>query len=422
MVEGTDARWAALEILRRVRAGQLFQTARETAVKDLAGPDRRLAHEIAAGVLRRRSNLDRQLRPLVSGSWRKTSPDLKDLLRIGAFQLAELDRVPAYGAVQATVEVAKREQGRRGAGMVNAILRQVAAKTDPESREPSTSSEAADIADTYSHPAWLVERWLATYGAERTTALLAHNNRRPSLVLQPARWNATRLRDALSANAVQFSDAPFACGYTVRGVRVEDLPGYRDGGFVVQDAAQAHVLEQMRFTDGSVVWDACAAPGGKTAVLSRRCQVMSSDLRRNRLNLLHDTLRRAAPDVHTFLADARHPPVSPGRVETILIDAPCTATGTFARHPDARWRISPERLGQAAHTQAAILEGAASVAIPGTVLIYLTCSLEQEENTQQIDGFLERHPEFRRDCDDVFVFPTDAGTDGAFGARLERIR
>ena len=132
MVEGTAARGAALEILRRVRAGQLFATARETAVRDLKTSDRRLAHEIAAGVLRRRTTLDRQLKPLVSGSWRQTSPDLKDLLRIGAFQLAELDRVPAYGAVQATVEVAKREQGRRGAGMVNAILRQVAAGKRPQ--------------------------------------------------------------------------------------------------------------------------------------------------------------------------------------------------------------------------------------------------------------------------------------------------
>lgn len=415
MASGTPARSAALEILRQVRDGRTFDAALAAAADGLDDDDRRLAHEIAAGVLRARDELDVRLVPLVSGDWGGTAADLQDLLRIGAYQLLRLSRVPSYAAVQATVEVSKLVTGRRGAGLVNAVLRRLAREGEADG-----NAAPAGLAQRYSHPAWLVDRWLSRYGPERTEALLAHNNARPKLVLRPARWTVERLRDALTAREVAFEEAPFGAGLAVAPSRVWQLPGYGEGAFLVQDAAQARLLEFAAIPDGALVWDACAAPGGKAALLGLRCRVVASELRHDRLGRLRETVTRVAAGVSLVMADARRPPLGEGSAEVVLVDTPCTATGTIARHPDARWRLSAKRIARSAQRQAAILDGVAHVPVPGGLLVYLTCSLEPEENEAQVDGFLARHLEYEREGDDLFIFPTDEGTDGGYAARLRR--
>lgn len=415
MAKAPDARVAALGILSLVRGGQPFEQALTTAADTLDELDRRLAHEIAAGVLRARSELDARLSPLVSGDWQHIPEDLKDSLRVGAYQLLKLSRVPPYAAVQATVEAAKGAGGRKAAGLVNAVLRRLADETDAAS--PAGED---DLASRYSHPAWLVDRWLARYGAEATEALLEHNNRRPDLVIQPAGRTAEELHEALTAAGVAFRAAPFGAGLIVETSRVRDLPGYDAGAFLVQDPAQARLLGFAAIPDDALVWDACAAPGGKAAILGRRCRVVASELKRDRLGLLRDTTARVPGSVRLLLADAARPPLRPGGVQVVLVDAPCSGTGTMARHPDARWRLSPPQISRSAARQAAILEGVAPVVGPGALLLYMTCSLEPEENEDQVKRFLERHPEFDREADDLFVFPPDGGTDGGYAARLRR--
>jgi 16S rRNA (cytosine967-C5)-methyltransferase len=203
-------------------------------------------------------------------------------------------------------------------------------------------------------------------------------------------------------------------------VRVHELPGYADGAFVVQDPAQALALEHAAVPAGSLVWDACAAPGGKAARLASTCRVLACDPRRVRLPRLVDTVRRAAPEVWVACADALAAPVRPERFDAVLLDAPCSATGTIAKHPDARWRLSARRIQRLVALQAGLLDAAATAVRPGGMLAYLTCSLEQEENVEQVEAFLGRHPAFRRTKDDLVLFPPDRGTDGAFAARLER--
>ena len=417
MASGTPARSTALEILRQVRDDQPFDVALAAAVEGLDDDDRRLAHEISAGVLRWRDELDGRLEPLVSGDWDGTPPDLQDLLRIGAYQLLKLSRVPPYAAVAATVEVSKLVTGRKGAGLVNAVLRRLAQQDEGDADVAPPS-----LAKRYSHPGWLVDRWLARFGPERTEALLAHNNTRPKLVLRPARWSAQRLRNALTERDVAFEDAPFGAGLAVAPSRVWQLPGYGEGAFLVQDPAQARLLEFAAIPDGARVWDACGAPGGKAALLGLRGPVVAGELRRERLGRLRETVTRVAPGVTLMLADARQPPLADGGTEVALVDAPCTATGTIARHPDARWRLSIKRIERSAERQAAILDGAAPVVGAGGLLVYLTCSLEPEENEAQVDGFLARHPQYERNGDDLFIFPPDAGTDGGYAARLRRTR
>jgi len=411
----SDARDAAFGILARVRGGQPFDAALDQATPRLAPADRRLAHEIAAGVLRSRSELDRQLAPLVSGSWERTPDDLKDLLRIGAYQLLVLTRVPSYAAVQATVEAAKHARGQRSAGMVNAVLRRL----ERDGAAPLPDDVA--LADQFSHPAWLVSRWQERFGPDRTRALLEHNNRRPALAVQPALSTAAELRTLFAAAGIEVREAPLGSGLVVADpVPVPDLPGYASGAFVVQDPAQARLLEFAAIPAGALVWDACAAPGGKTAALARDHRVVASELRHERLASLKDTARRAAPGAHLLLADALQPPLLPGAADAVLLDAPCSATGTVARHPDARWRLSPEGISRQAGRQAALLDRVAPVVATGGLLLYMTCSLEPEENENQVDAFLQRHPEFAREGDDLFIFPPDAGTDGGYAARLRR--
>jgi 16S rRNA (cytosine967-C5)-methyltransferase len=204
--------------------------------------------------------------------------------------------------------------------------------------------------------------------------------------------------------------------------RVEKLPGYDAGGFIVQDAAQALLLKYAKIPEDAIVWDACAAPGGKTAVMSRRSRVLASELKRDRLLRLRETLARTAPGVPVFVADACHPPLAPMTVDVTVIDAPCSATGTMGRHPDGRWRITERSIARMAIRQGALLDGACTTVRMGGLIVYLTCSLEPEEDGEQVDLFLERHRSFERDRDDLLVFPPDSGTDGGFGACMRRVR
>jgi 16S rRNA (cytosine967-C5)-methyltransferase len=412
---GTPARTAALEVLRRVRSGRRFEEALTEAAASLDQRDRRLTYEIAAGVLRHRTRLDLRVDPLLTQRYQPLDPDLRDLLRIGAYQLLFLERIPRYAALSTTVEIAKQQLNPGAARLVNAVLRRL-------TRDPGSSDGPfLDLADEHSHPRWLVERWTARFGHERTEALLRHNNQQPSLVLQPLDGSTPALEAMLSDAGIASTPAPLGVGVVVQTGSIRTLPGYECGAFVVQDAAQAHLLDSLSLPLGATVWDACASPGGKTAVLSRRARhVLASDLRRDRIQMLRDTVTRTAPGVSLVVADARRPPLKYGARDVVLVDAPCSATGTMARHPDARWRLSADRLRHLVERQRAILDGVASILDVGGRLVYLTCSLEPEENELQIEDFLERHPSFDRACDDSFVFPADAGTDGGYAAQLSR--
>ena len=434
---GLAPRRAALGVLRAVREGRTFDAALDEALPGLGDADRRLVHEIAAGVLRARDELDAMLAPRVTGGWRHVADDMKDILRIGAYQLRLLDRIPVHAAVAATVELAKREHGQRPAGFVNAVLRRLAQEAEgagaagaaATAQLPNRSTagaagggtdELGRLAKRHSHPRWLVARWVERFGSEATERLLAHNNQRPPVQLQAARWPLDRLRAALVELGFEVDESPERPGLGLRGAAVPELPGFAEGAFVVQDAAQALSLAFVAVPDGALVWDPCAAPGGKSAVMAARCRVVASDVRAERLPRLAETVRRAGPDATLLRADALAAPFRDGTFDAVVLDVPCSASGTLARHPDGRWRLNSRRLERLAMLQRALLDAVAPAVAPGGLLAYMTCSLEREENQDQVDGFLARHPEFRRSADDLFVFPPDRGTDGGYAARLVR--
>jgi 16S rRNA (cytosine967-C5)-methyltransferase len=421
-------RRAALKILRRVRDGQPFEAALSGGIGGLPETDRRLAHELAAGVLRQRSTLDRQLAPLVPRGWSAVGADLQDILRLGAYQLIELERVPAHAAVDTSVALAKHAGGTRAAGFVNAVLRRLTRSAGAEATAPAPNA----LAEKYSHPSWLVDRWVHAFGAESTESLLRWNNTRPLLVAQAARADLAELELRWRAAGLEVSPAPFGAGLVLEGARAPDLPGYQEGSFIIQDPAQALLARFVDPPRGAILYDACAAPGGKTISLGRRgtCTI-AGDISRVRIGRLAENLARAGSGrEHVLVADARHPPVRP--VDIVLLDAPCLATGTFARHPDARWRVSPEALPKIQKLQSDLLEHTAQVVAPRGLLVYSTCSLEPEENQMQVDSFLGRHPEFQRETagpidpillsseGDLMILPQVHGMDGAYAARLRR--
>jgi len=427
--QGLAPRQAAYAVLTQVRAGKPFEAALDRAVKRLAEPDRRLAHELAAGVLRSQTALDERLARLVPRGWASVAPELKDVLRLGAFQLGALDRVPAHAAVDTSVALAKSAGGDRAGGFVNAVLRRLSSAdapvTPPAGAEPRLAEDA-------SHPPWLVERWLARYGPEETGELLRWNNTRPRLVLQPARASQSELEQRWRAAGIDVTPAPFGAGLTTDRTRPGELPGYQEGAFIVQDPAQALLTWFADLPPDATVYDACAAPGGKTIALGRGTgRVIAADIARARVRRLAENLERAGSGrEHAVVADAEHPPVRP--LGAVVLDAPCLGTGTFARHPDARWRVSPEALAKLERLQRALLDAAATAVAPGGLLVYSTCSLEPEENQQQVDAFLDRHPEFRREPNETFpaaltsaqgdlmILPQRHHMDGAFAARLRR--
>ena len=435
--DGTAARRAALQVLGDIRNGRQFDSALDRAVRQLGGDDRRLCHELAAGVLRRQSVLDSLLSPLVPRGWKNVTNGLKDVLRLGAYQLTALDRVPAHAAVSTSVALARETAGAKASGFVNAVLRKVAA-AEPSLFDESAStataapSDPASLAEAHSHPEWLVRRWVKRFGAAGATALLKWNNQKPVLVLQPARAPTTLLARRWRQAGIAVQRAPFGAGLVTDRTRPDELPGFVEGDFLVQDPAQALVAWYADIPSEEILVDLCAAPGGKTVSIGRGIRgVVAVDVHRTRAARLAENLRRAGSGrERAVLADGRLPPFRD--VGALLLDAPCLGTGTFARHPDARWRVTEAALASLAELQRSLLEAAGATIRRGGLLVYSTCSLEPEENERQVEAFLARHREFRREPPDPFpgsllspkgdlnVLPQRHGMDGAYAARLRR--
>ncbi len=422
-----------MTILSDVREGRPFDAALDGAVRSLGEADRRLAHEMAAGVLRRQTALDDRLGSLVPRGWDSVAPGLREVLRLGAYQLTALDRVPHHAAVDTSVSLAKAMGGERAGGFVNAILRRLS-RLPAEAASATGEDTPAQLASRYSHPLWLVDRWIARYGQAGAAELLRWNNARPRLVVQAARESLENLEREWAAAGIHTEPAPFGAGLVVDRTRPADLPGYAEGAFIVQDPAHALLAWFADLPPGGWLYDACAAPGGKSITLGRGVAgVVAADVVPARILRLATNLRRAGSGrEHAVVADARRAPVR--SMGSVLLDVPCLGTGTFARHPDARWRVTPEALAGLVEKQADLLARASEMVATGGLMVYSTCSLEPEENERQVERFLEVHPDFHREPADTFpaalatpkgdlmIVPHLNRMDGAYAARLRRIR
>jgi 16S rRNA (cytosine967-C5)-methyltransferase len=431
----TDARVAAADICADLRGGDLLDPAFDRRTAKLDARDRRWVRELVYGMLRRRARLDAYLDARVRGGRARLDADLLDLLRLGGAQLLHMESVPAYAAIAQTVELAKRRHGIGASKLANAVLRRL----DRE-RDSLTLPAAPDPLDALaldgSHPRWLVARWVARWGMAETRRLLEANNQEAPLIARPFHVVREQLEAMLESAGIHVEDAPLARDSIVLSSPVSsltELGPFRQGLFHMQDPGSTLVAQYACVPTGATVADLCAAPGGKSVELSRSASsVFASDMSFARLQRVIENAHRLEIDsLHGYVADARYPAITP--VDLVLVDAPCTGTGTFRRHPDARWRIKVSDIAVMASAQRAILRSAATVVRPGGLLVYSTCSLEPEENDEQIGRFLVEHPDFRLDPPPegavpaqvldaglLRVVPHRHGTDGAFAARLRR--
>ena len=441
----TEARVSTADICADLRAGELLDTSFERRVEQLDARDRRWAQELLYGMLRRRAWLDSALSERVRGGLARLDPDLTDILRLGVYQLLFMRSVPPYAAIAQSVELAKRRHGLGASKLVNAVLRRVDREREtipfppvPRVEPGTTRPDPIDaLALSQSHPRWLVARWIARWGAEDTERLLVANNVEAPIILRPFGVVREQLEAMLESAGVHVEEVPLVHdSIRVTGnVSLTDLGAYRQGLFFVQDPGATLVTRYAAIEPGSTVADLCAAPGGKSLELSRTASVVVAlDRSFQRLTRMIGNVRRVeARNIYPVVADAREPAV--GSVDAVLIDVPCTGTGTFRRHPDARWRLKVSDFAVMAAMQRSIIRAAASVVRPGGLMIYSTCSLEPEENDAQVESFLAEYPDWVLepppdgavppavlDAGRLRVLPQRHSTDGAFAARLRRTR
>jgi 16S rRNA (cytosine967-C5)-methyltransferase len=377
------ARRAAVKLLAAALGGR---GGLETALADqglaaLSQQDRAFARALAMAALRHLGPIDRALDARLA---REPPPPVRDLLRLGLAQAFWLD-TPAFAAVDTTVALTAKPLR----GLVNAVLR-------GQLRQGPPSEDAEALA-----PAWLFARWRAAWGEDEARAIAALIAREPATDLTP--------RGSPSPDLVEGLAAEILAGGTLRTARRGDLaawPGYAEGAWWVQDAAAAIPARLLAAAPGESVLDLCAAPGGKTFQLAAAgAQVTAIDRATPRLARLTQSLSRLRLQAEVVEADAR---AWPDRrlFDAVLLDAPCSATGTFRRHPDVLWNARPSDIASLAAAQAALLAVAAARARPGGRLVYSVCSLEREEGEDQVRAFLAANPAFALDP----IAPGEAGS------------
>lgn len=430
----TEPRSAAAHILADLRTGLMLEPAFEKRIEGLDARDRRWIQELVWGMLRVRSWIDAVLETRVKGGLARIDADLTDLMRLGTYQLLYMGSVPPYAAIGETVELAKRRHGIGASKLTNAILRRIDRERDTlEPAVPADNIEA--LAQRYSHPRWVVARWLQRWSEADVIKLLIANNAEAPIIVRPFGVVREQLEAMLEGAGVTVQEIPLVPDSLQlgAGVALTELGAFKQGLFFVQDPGATLVARYAAVPVGATVADLCAAPGGKALEMSRNAKVViACDRQAMRVDRMMLGIGRVdAQNVFSAVADATQPAIK--AADVVLVDVPCTGTGTFRRHPDARWRLKVSDFAVMGALQKQILRSAATVVKPGGLLVYSTCSLEPEENDMQVDAFLAANPDFTLepppagtvaaetlDNGRLRVLPQTHGVDGAFAARLRR--
>jgi 16S rRNA (cytosine967-C5)-methyltransferase len=356
-----------------------------------SGADRAFVQDLVYTTIRRFRPLRRILGELLR-KWPKG--ELEALLYVGAAQLLYMPDVPDFAAVHETVEAAKVCDNPNVAKVVNAVLRTIVRRRE----ELESLIAAAPLAERESFPTALVRRWTARFGEADAEKL--------------ARWH--------NQPAETYLATPGAFEKLPRGRRVEDVDGYADGRFIVQDPGTRLAVDLLDPRPGERILAACAAPGGKTVQLAwHGADVTACEVNAKRRRKLAGTLARTHLTEKVAVVESLDAAAAAGPYAKVLVDAPCSNTGVFRRRPDARWNWSEEKTAALVSLQAEILDRAAALVAPGGLLVYSTCSNEPEENADQADAFLARHGEFTR-VDARESIPFETNHDGAYAVAFRR--
>ena len=429
------ARLAAFEILRRVDAGGYASVLLASRAESLEPRDRALCHELVMGVLRYQLWLDHSIEYFAGRPIASLDLPVKLALRLGLYQLRFLSRIPPSAAVNESVNLVRYARVSSADSFVNAVLRRA-------SREPEFDPAAAiedpleRLAVSTSHPGWLIERWVAAFGREETEALALANNQAAPIAFRVVRPETTNeILEQLGAAGASLEPsqiADHAWRLQGGGQLAQELA--RAGKIYFQDEASQMVAQILDVQPGDRVLDVCAAPGSKTSqIAATSVSVVAADIHPHRIETVKQALRtQGLANVSCVVLDGESGlPFKEGTFERVLVDAPCSGTGTLRHNPEIRWRISAADLKELADRQVNILSNASRVVKPGGHLIYSTCSLEREENEAVVTDFLDRARNFepvslrvkeslRTSPSTARTWPHRDDTDGFFVAGFSR--
>jgi len=443
-----DARQLAFSVLERVAGGSYADRSLDAAFQrssNLDPRDRALATELVYGVLRQQNRLDFALSGLSKTPLNKLEPRVLLLLRLGAYQILELDRIPAPIAVHETVALCRRIKLARATGLVNAILRRLVREADQIAWPDPAANPVAHLTWAESLPKWLARRWHAELGEDAIP--LARALRQPApFTLRVNTLKVTR-DDYLAQLAAAGHEAE-ATRFAPEGIIIHKrgqgrLPGDAEGLYQVQDEASMLIAHLLAPAPGEKLLDTCAAPGGKTthlAALTRnQVSIQALELHPNRLHYIENGAKRLGCTGITARAwDMTEPPdfLEPDSLDGVLVDAPCSGLGVLRRNPEARWRLVEKDIAELATRQLTILNQAAHLVRKGGRLVYSVCTVTPEETTQVVETFLAGHPDFQlacltnllpEACSDLMdhagmlhTWPHRHGMDGFFAAGFRR--
>ena len=435
----SPARLAAFEILRRVAEGAYASVLLASRAEDLAPLDRALCHELVLGVLRQQLWLDRLIEQYANRKVAGLDQSVLIVLRIGLYQLRFLSRIPASAAVNESVNLVHFARLRSAGSFVNAVLRRATREPDVD---PVTDSDDPfeRLSVATSHPEWLLKRWSEAFGIAEAEALARANNEAAPTAFRVVkiRASADEVCEQLHAAGAELAPSRIVPGaWRITGAARElgELAGA--GKMYIQDEASQLVALCLDVQPGQRVLDLCAAPGSKTTQIADLSQdaavIIASDLHEHRLKTLVSSAQlQGLEGIHCVALDGLQPlPFAEGFFDRVLVDAPCSGTGTLRRNPEIRWRISPADIQDLVGRQKQLLFNAARVVRPGGRLIYSTCSVEPDENEDVVQSFLENSETFRpveleldhglrTSSGAARTWPQHEGTDGFFICAFER--
>jgi 16S rRNA (cytosine967-C5)-methyltransferase len=435
----SPARRAAFEILLRVEEGAYASVLLATREQELTPLDRALCHELVMGVLRWQLWLDKLIEYYANRKVAELDVAVRLILRLGLYQLRFLSRVPASAAVNESVNLVNFARFRSASGLVNAVLRR--ATREPDHDPAATIDDPIErTAVATSHPPWLIERWTKAFGREEAGAFARSNNEPAPVAFRVVKNRAqpSEVIEQLQRSGASLIPSRIASGaWRISGGASLLSKLVAEGKVYLQDEASQLVAGVLRAEPGDRVLDLCAAPGSKTTqiadIASDSAIIVASDLHEHRLRtVVHAAQTQGFSSIHCVALDGLQSlPVGRNAFDRVLIDAPCSGTGTLRRNPEIRWRISPADIQELSQRQKQLLFNAAGTIKPGGRLVYSTCSVEIEENEDVRQAFLENNQSFRSvelPLDSAFLtssgaartWPHRDGTDGFFICAFER--
>jgi 16S rRNA (cytosine967-C5)-methyltransferase len=403
--------------------------------------DKRFLTELTHGVVRWKTRLDFIIEQFCKNKFAMQDPNIRNAMRVALYQILFLSKIPHAAAVNEAVEFVKKIRGQKAANLVNAVLRNIIRNLNKLPTPDHETDPVQYLSIMYSHPSWMVKRWVDRYGLYETEQLLSANNERPTIVVRANTLKTTA--DELVKLFEERNIRNTRSKYLENFIKVGHLSGiynldlFEKGYFSVQDESSGLVLKLLDPKPGETVIDLCSAPGGKTTfigeLMKNQGKIIAVDKYEHRLNLVKQSCERLGVENVEFIPkDALEVDVEPA--DKVLVDAPCSGLGVIQKKPDIKWQRELSDIRNLAKTQIELLEKASKLVKNGGVIVYSTCTIEPEENIEVVKEFLSRHPEFKIDDARNYLpsdivngegcmetYPHKHDMDGGFAVRLIKV-